>query len=106
MIIGYYPDWVDGFVKQSMDKLKLDGQRKKAEAKLWIDIQTLPRGWPRPQGVTVRILKGYEPLWELNREKIWLLHVIEKKSQKTVLGDLNVAYERMQNILTAKASKI
>ena len=120
MKIGYYPGWDDGFVKQYMAELKLDGQRKKAEAKPWIDIQTLSEGWPRPQGVTVRILKGHEPLWELKREyqgiayriffcvkgdEIWLLHALEKKQQKTPIGGLNLAYGRMQNVLNSKVRR-
>lgn len=121
MELGYYPGWDNGFVKQYMDELKSDGQRKKAEAKLWIDIQTLLIGWPRPPGIAIKLLKGHEPLWELIREyqgiayriffcvkmgEIWLLHAIEKKKQKMPIGDLNLAHARMQNVLNSKVRRL
>jgi len=117
MILGYYPGWADGFVKEYLDNLKRDGQRRKAEAKLLVDLQILASTWPRPQFVTARLLKGHEPLWEIKREfqgigyriffcvngqEIWLLHALEKKAQKTPTSDLELAYKRMQNIFTGK----
>ncbi len=68
MIIGYYPGWEDGFVHKDLIKLRNDGQRKKSAAKLDFDMQMLAATWPRPQFVTIKIMKGHEPLWELIRE--------------------------------------
>ena len=68
MLIGYYPRWDSGFVLDYLDELKLDGQRKKAEARLRGDLLSLLYTWPRPIGVQVKPLKGHEPLWELKRE--------------------------------------
>lgn len=114
MNIGYYPGWEKGFVLDYFNELKKDGQRKKSEAKLRGDLLILVCTWPRPIGITVKILKGYEPLWELKREyqgiayrvffcvkgeEIWLLYAIEKKEQKTTHSDLSTAYNRMQNVL-------
>lgn len=94
MIVGYYPGWDHGFVFEYLEELKLDGQRKKAEARLRVDLFSLLSTWPRPLGVDVKIMRGHEPLWELIREyqgiayriffcvkgeEIWLLHAIEKK---------------------------
>ncbi len=118
--LGYYPGWTTGFVEVYMHSLKNDGQRKKAEAKLWLDIQTLAGAWPQTLNVSVRSLKGHEPLLELKREfngiayrvffvvhggELWLLHAIEKKQQKTPASDLNLAYQRMQNVIIGKVRR-
>ena len=112
--IGYYLDWDKGPVLEYFQDLSRDGQRKKAEARLRGDILILAALWPRPLGIKVKILKGHEPLWELVRQyqgiayriffcvtgdKLWLLHALEKKQQKTPLADLKLAYKRMLQIL-------
>jgi phage-related protein len=114
MDFGYYPGWETGYVRDYLFGLNNDGQRKKAVAKILFDVQVLADSWPRPHFVTVRPLKGHEPLWELKRDyqgiayrvffcvktdKIWLLHAIEKKSDKTPISDLEVAFSRMNKIL-------
>ena len=114
MEVGYYPGWTEGFVKNYFEELKNDGQRKKALTKLRLDILTLQEYWPAKLNVTVRLLKGYEPLWELKREyqsiayrvffcvkgnKMWLLHAVEKKSPKTHGSDLDLAHRRMNEVL-------
>ncbi|MBI4370836.1 MAG: type II toxin-antitoxin system RelE/ParE family toxin [Elusimicrobia bacterium] len=114
MLIGYYPGWDAGAVRDYLNALRDDGQRKKAAAKLDFDLHMLETTWPRPQFVTVKSLKGHEPLYELAREyqgiayrisfcvrgqEIWLLHAIEKKQPKTPTTDLNLAYNRMRNVL-------
>jgi phage-related protein len=115
MDLGYYRGWDTGFVKEYLDSLRDDGQRKKAAAKLDFDIHLLATTWPRPQFITIRPLKGHEPLWELKRafqslayriffcvkgQDIWLLHSLEKKRDKTPASDLQVADARMRNVLT------
>jgi phage-related protein len=115
MDVGYYPHWENGPVKDYFDELAKDGQRKKAEAKLRLDIVTLSDNWPRTLNVTVKTLKGQEPLRELIREyqniayrvffcvkenKMWLLHAIEKKSMSTPQSDLALAYKRMTDVFT------
>lgn len=120
MIIGYYPGWDTGFVRDSLDKLKDDGQRKKAAAKLDFDLHILETTWPRPQFVTVKTMKGREPLLELTREyqgiayriffcvnaqEIWLLHSIEKKKRKTPASDLQLAFDRMRNVINGKVRR-
>ena len=120
MEFGFYPGWDSGFVNDFFDELKADGQRKKAEARLIGDLLTLQNHWPHTMNVTVRILKGHEPLWELKREfqniayrvffcvkgqEMWLLHAIEKKKDKTPLSDLALAYARMQDVLTGKVRR-
>ncbi|OGR50907.1 MAG: hypothetical protein A3I11_06205 [Elusimicrobia bacterium RIFCSPLOWO2_02_FULL_39_32] len=116
MEIGYYHGWDQGYVKTQLDKLRNDGQRVKAAARIDADIQKLAIFWPylHKVNITVKILKGCEPLRELIREfqgiayrvffcikgqQIWLLHMIEKKQQKTPEGDKNLAYERMKDVL-------
>lgn len=121
MIIGYYPGWDTGIVRDYLNKLRDDGQRKKAAAKLDFDLHMLETTWPRPQFVTVKSLKGREPVHELVREyqgiayriffcvkdqEIWLLHPIEKKQRKTPVADLNLAHDRMRNVLTGEVRRI
>ena len=120
LTVGYYPGWDSGFVLSYIDELYADGQRKKAAAKLEYDLAVLQSSWPRPVFVTVKPLKGYEPLWELKREfhgiayriffcvkeeEVWLLHSIEKKSQKTPVEDLKTAFNRMQKVLRGTVYK-
>ncbi len=120
MDVGYFPNWTDGFVKDFIDELKNDGQRRKAVAKLDLDILTLQEYWPARLNVSVRPMKGHEPLWELKREyqgvayriffclkgrELWLLHAIEKKTMKTPRRDLDLAFRRMADILSGKVQK-
>lgn len=86
-------------------------QRPAAYVKLALDLEILGAEGLRSKQITVRPLgKG---LWELKRlfEGIqyriffcvgkgcaWLLHVIEKKSAKTPLGDIRLARKRMREI--------
>ncbi len=58
MIVGYYPGWNSGFVRDYLEGLRDDGQRKKAAAKLDFDVQVLAATWPRPQLVHAKIMKG------------------------------------------------
>jgi phage-related protein len=117
MKIGFYPGWDTGFVLDHLERLRGDGQRKKAAAKLAYDFEMLGTTWPRPQLVTVKPLKGYAPLYELVREfqgiayrvffcvkgqEMWLLHSMEKKKQKTPADDLKVAYARMKSVLAGQ----
>src|SRR3989338_5652992 len=70
MEIGYYHGWDQGYVKTQLDKLRNDGQRVKAAARIDADIQKLAIFWPylHKVNITVKILKGCEPLRELIRE--------------------------------------
>lgn len=49
-IIGYYPGWNTGCVRDYLNGLREDGQRKKAAAKLDFDLHMLETTWPRPLG--------------------------------------------------------
>jgi len=110
----YYPGGNTGEVRDFLDTLRKDGQRKKAAVKLDIDLQTLEEFWPRKMNVTVRSLNGWEPLKELKREydkiayriffcikgkEFWLLSAFEKESQETPKSELEKAYKRMKQIL-------
>ena len=120
MLIGYYPGWDTGIVRDYLDELRDDGQRKKAAAKLDFDLHMLETTWPRPQFVTVKVMKGREPLYELTREyqgiayriffcvrdqEIWLLHAMEKKKRKTPAADLDLAHHRMGDVLSGKVKR-
>jgi phage-related protein len=120
MKVGYYPGWNNGLVQGYLTQLREDGQRKKAEAKLRIDLFTLEYHWPKTLNVSVRMMKGHEPLWELVREyqniayriffcvkgdEMWLLHAIEKKSPKTPVGELDLADRRMKDVLAGRVRR-
>lgn len=110
----YYPHGNSGDVREYLEALRQDNQRKKAAVKLDIDIQTLEEFWPKTMNVTIRTLKGWEPLKELKREfnkiayriffcirkdELWLLSAYEKESDDTPRNELEKAYRRMKNIL-------
>jgi len=116
MRIAYYPGWQAGFVKDQLDVLRNDGQRLKAAARIDADINKLALAWPHVHtiNITVKSMTGFQPLMELKREfqniayrvffcvkkdVIWLLHMIEKKSQKTPRADVLLAYNRMSDVL-------
>lgn len=120
-MVGYYPGWDAGDVRDYLDGLRDDGQRKKAAAKLDFDVHMIATTWPRPQIVTVKSMRGYEPLHELIREyqgiayriffcvrneEIWLLHAFEKKRRKTPAADLKLAYDRMRSVLNGNVGRI
>lgn len=110
----YYPLGDSGEVRDYLDALREAPGRKKAAAKLDIDIQTLEAFWPHTMNVTVRRLQGWEPLWELKRlfdkvayrtffcvqgDGLWLLSAYEKGSDRTPRSELERAYRRMRDIL-------
>ena len=119
--LGYYPGWETGPVQDYLDRLRDDGQRKKAAAKLDFDLHVLETTWPGTYFITVKSMRGHEPLYELAREyqgiayriffcakgqELWLLHAIEKKERKTPASDLDLAYDRMRNVLNGKVRRI
>jgi len=110
----YYPHGESGDVRDYLDALRKSNQKKKAAVKLDIDIQTLETFWPHTLNVTVRILRGWEPLWELKRlydkiayriffcirnDELWLLSAYEKASEKTPRSELERAHRRMREVL-------
>ncbi len=114
--IAYYPGWDAGYVKEELDALRNDGQRIKAAVRIDADINKLGFSWPHfhTMNITVKSMSGYQPLMELKREvqniayrvffcvkndTIWLLHFIEKKSQKTPRADVILAHSRMLDVL-------
>ena len=113
----YYPGGDTGEVRDYLDSLRRNNQKKKAAVKLDIDLQTLETFWPETMNVTVRTLKGWEPLKELKREydkiayriffcirkgEMWLLSAFEKESQETPRSELEKAHRRMKEVLEAK----
>lgn len=110
----YYPHGDSGEVREYLDSLRKDGQRRKAAVKLDIDIQTLEEFWPRTLNVSVRVLKGWEPLKEIKREydkiayrifffvkgdELWLLSAFEKESQETPRSELEKAFQRIKKVM-------
>ncbi|MBI2071039.1 MAG: type II toxin-antitoxin system RelE/ParE family toxin [Elusimicrobia bacterium] len=113
----YYPNGDSGEVREYLEALRQDSQRRKAAVKLDIDLQTLELFWPKTMNVTVRTLKGWEPLKELKRRfdkiayriffcikknELWLLSAYEKESDDTPRNELEKAYKRMKEVLEIK----
>lgn len=107
----YYPHSDGGEVHDFLAALRRSPRTRKAAAKLDIDLQTLESFWPETMNVTVRLLRGWEPLRELKREydgvayrvfftvlgdEMWLLSAFEKKSAETPRREIEKAYRRMK----------
>jgi phage-related protein len=112
----YYPGGETGEVREWLAGLRSDPQRKKAAWRLDQDIQTLEEFWPRPLNVTVRTLRGWEPLRELKRDydgiayrvlffvfkdTLWLLSAFEKQSAETPRRELKKGRDRLIKVLRA-----
>jgi len=110
----YYPHGETGEVRIYLDHLRHRADTKKAAVKLDIDLQTLEEFWPDTLNVTIKTLRGWEPLKELIREfnkiayriffcvkgkELWLLSAFEKESADTPKRELEKAYRRMQEVL-------
>lgn len=113
----YYPHGDSGEVREYLESLRRNGQKKKAAVKLDIDIQTLEEFWPETLNVTVRSMKGWEPLKEIKRRfdkiayriffcvsknEMWLLSAYEKESEDTPRSELEKAHQRMRKIMEGK----
>ncbi len=113
----YYPDGGAGEVREYLNALRRHRQKRKAAVKLDIDLQTLEEFWPKKLNVSVRTLKGWEPLKELKRRydkiayriffciregEIWLLSYYEKESEATPKRELEKAYKRMKKVLEGR----
>ena len=113
----YYPDGESGEVREFLAALRADRQRRKAAVRLYIDIQTLEGFWPDTMNVSIRTLRGWEPLKELRRrfdkiayrifscvrgDELWLLAAYEKESAETPRHELGRAYGRMRDVLGGK----
>jgi phage-related protein len=105
----FYPDGTSGPVRDYLQALSKS--RDRAYAKLSRDLLGLKSEGLRCPWITVRPLG--EGLWELKRlydgiqyrlffcvveGRAWLLHAIEKKSEKTPLSDIRLARERMRGL--------
>lgn len=114
MRIRYYPGGESGEVREYLQSLRRDPRTMKAAVKLDIDLQTLEEFWPETLNVTVRGLKGWEPLLEIKRrydkaayriffcvrrDELWLLSAYEKQSESAPRSELEKAYGRMMVVL-------
>jgi phage-related protein len=112
--IRIYPGGDAGEVRGYLRALRCDARTRKAAVKLDLDLQTLEEFWPNTLNVTVRRLKGWEPLLELKRsydkvayriffcvrgDELWLLSAYEKHSQAAPRRELEKAFHRMKSIL-------
>jgi phage-related protein len=112
--IRYYPHGETGEVRDFLLALRRDSRTRKAAVKLDIDLQTIEEFWPETLNVTVRGLKGWEPLLELKRrcdkaayriffcvrgDEIWLLSAYEKQSEAAPRRELEKAFKRMRLVL-------
>lgn len=114
MHIRHYPHGETGEVRDYLWTLRRDRRTLKAAVKIDIDLQTLEEFWPQTLNVTIRGLKGWEPLLELKRlydktayriffcvraDELWLLSAYEKQSEAAPRRELEKAYRRMRLVL-------
>ena len=114
LCIRYYPAGDSGDVLDYLESLRRNSQKKKAAWKLDVDLQTLEEFWPDTLNVSVRVMRGWEPLRELKRrfeginyriffcirkDELWLLSTYEKESDDTPRNELVKAYKRMKDVL-------
>lgn len=91
--ICFWPKGDEGEVLDFLDSPKNDPARRKAAARLLVDLAILQECWPETMNVSVKKLNGWEPLMELRRRcdkvayriffclrgsELWLLSAFEK----------------------------
>ncbi len=109
--IRFYPNDDASEVKDFLNKLYRDPQRRAASLRLEADIRVLAHFWPDTMNVTIRMMGGWEPLRELKRRcgpissriffavlgsDLWLLSAFEKQSKGTPSRELRKAYDRLR----------
>ena len=114
MRVCHYPHGETGEVRDYLQTLRRDARTLKAAVRLDLDLQTLEEFWQETLNVTVRGLKGWEPLLELKRrydkaayriffcvrgDELWLLSAYEKQSEAAPRRELEKAYRRMRLVL-------
>ena len=115
LAIWFYPDGERGPVQQYFEHLRGQGQRRKALARLIVDLDVLAQEGLRSPRISVRSLG--QGLWELRRtyqgvfyrvlfcvhqQGVWLLHAFEKEPKRTPLRDLELARSRMAKVVARR----
>jgi len=113
--VQFYPHGDEGPVKDYLETLRRDGQRRKAHARLLVDIDILAQEGLNSDRVSVRSLG--QGLWELRRmyqgvfyrilfcvheREAWLLHAFEKETRKTPRRDLELARGRFAQLAAGR----
>lgn len=113
--ILFYPTGDDGPVKDYLENLRLAPQKKHAGIRLIQDIAILEAEGLQSKQISIRSLSNiHSGLWEIRRNfegmlyriyfvtkkggKFWLIHYIEKKSQKIPKDDVNILKKRSKEI--------
>ncbi|MBI4180255.1 type II toxin-antitoxin system RelE/ParE family toxin [bacterium] len=109
--IQFSPEGESGPVFDYLDELQRDNP--KAAAKLAVDLQVLGSEGIRCRKISIAPLGG--GLWELKRlyarleyrilfciheGEVWLLHAFIKKTRKTPARDLELARQRMKEVMS------
>ena len=112
LTIQFYPDGDQGPVQEYFEHLRGQGHRRKALARIIVDLDILAQEGLSSSRISVRSLG--QGLWELRRtyqgvfyrilfcvhqQGAWLLHAFEKETKKTPLRDLDLARSRMAKIV-------
>lgn len=112
LTIEFFPDGGSGPVRNYFERLRGRGDRRKALARIIVDLDILAQEGLLSPRISVRSLGG--GLWELrrmhrgvayrvlfcvHRQGAWLLHAFEKSTGKTPLRDLELARERMARVV-------
>ena len=112
LTIQFYPDGDRGPAQEYFEHLRERGERRKALARLIVDLDILAQEGLTSPRISVRSMGP--GLWELRRmyqgvfyrilfcvhqQRAWLLHAFEKETKKTSLRDLELAKGRMAKIV-------
>jgi phage-related protein len=114
--IQFYPDGEDGPVREHLEALRTDPQRKDAWAKLLHDLGFLESEGLLSKQVSIERVQGIPgSVWELRRHfegiryriyfcvrrgDAWLLHYLEKKSPRIPTRDIKLIRKRAKEVLS------
>jgi len=113
--IKFYPDGNDGCVKEYLEQLRLDPQKKASWAQLVQDVAVLQSEGLQSKQISIRSLKSISKgLWEIrrhhnkiyyrmyfvvNKNTFWLVHYLEKKSSTIPRQDVELLRKRAKEII-------
>lgn len=114
--VQFYPTGDTGPVMEYLEMLRMNPQKAAAYSKLAADLAYLESEGLLSKNISIERIHGVPgSAWELRRSfegikyriyfvirkgKAWLLHYLEKKSQKIPKRDLKVIQRRAREVLT------
>ncbi|MFC1521869.1 type II toxin-antitoxin system RelE/ParE family toxin [Elusimicrobiota bacterium] len=121
LIVQFYPSGGDGYVREYLERLRLDSQHRKAHNKLKYDLAVLGMDGLMSRFLDIKRVTGISgSVWELRRlyqgiayriyfcvskGEVWLLHYLEKDTAKIPKSDLEIVRKRSRDIFAKKRSR-